>query len=52
MTNEILKMTYSTNEELWKLEHLLKFAGFQKTEECYWVQIYRNNDKLVVLERN
>lgn len=36
------RITYQTNEQLWSMEDAAKKAGYQKTDDCYWCQIFRN----------
>lgn len=36
------KIAYMTNEQLWKIENAAQEAGFLKTADCYWSQIFRN----------
>lgn len=35
-------ITYKTNEQLWSIENAATAAGYQKTNDCYWAQIFRN----------
>lgn len=35
-------ITYQTNEQLWKIENAAASAGYKKTNDCYWAQIFRN----------
>lgn len=46
-----MKISYKTNEELWEKERLLKKQGFEKTADCYWVQIYTDGNIEVSLVR-
>ena len=45
------RIKYSDNNRMWYLENELKAKGFQKTSDCYWVQIYTNGKDEVMLER-
>ena len=40
MTN----ITFQTNEQLWKIENAAASAGYRKTNDCYWAQIFRNEE--------
>lgn len=42
---------YSTNDQLWAMEYAAEKAGFKKTEECYWTQIFTNGDDIIVTVR-
>lgn len=33
-------ITYQTNEQLWSLENAAQAAGYRKTSDCYWAQIF------------
>ena len=35
-------ITYQTNEQLWNIENTAASAGYEKTNDCYWAQIFRN----------
>lgn len=35
-------ITYQTNEQLWRIESTAASAGYKKTNDCYWAQIFRN----------
>lgn len=35
-------INYQTNEQLWSIERAAKSAGYKKTDDCYWCQIFRN----------
>ena len=35
-------ITYQTNEQLWRIENTAASAGYKKTNDCYWAQIFRN----------
>ena len=37
-------ITYQTNEQLWKIENAAASAGYKKTDDCYWAQIFRNEE--------
>ena len=46
------EIMYNENAQLWKMEKLLTSAGYHKTENCYWAQIYENiNGDSVVAQR-
>lgn len=45
------RITYTTNEECWKLERDLKEKGYSKTSDCYWYQHFQKGDSLVILEK-
>lgn len=45
------KISYKTNEELWEKERLLKKQGFNRTSDCYWVQIYTDGNIEISLVR-
>ena len=46
------EIMYNENAQLWKMKKLLVSAGYHKTEDCYWVQIYENsNGDSVVAQR-
>ena len=43
-------ITYQDNMQLWRMESAAKKAGYKKTDDCYWCQIFRNaetGDKFV-----
>lgn len=42
---------YSTNDQLWTMESAAKKAGYEKTEECYWTQIFTNGENTIVTIR-
>ena len=44
-------ITYQTNEQLWRIESTAASAGYKKTNDCYWSQIFRNleADRLQIL---
>lgn len=42
---------YSTNDQLWSMESAAEKAGFKKTEDCYWVQIFTNGENYIVTTR-
>ena len=42
---------YVNNEEGWRLEMQLKNEGYVKTSDCFWCQIYKKGDDVVMLER-
>ena len=35
-------ITYQTNNQLWNIENTAASAGYEKTNDCYWAQIFRN----------
>lgn len=35
-------ITYQSNEQLWRLEDAAQAAGYKKTSDCYWCQIFAN----------
>ena len=37
-------ITYQTNEQLWRIENTAASAGYKKTNDCYWAQIFRNEE--------
>ena len=37
-------ITFQTNEQIWKIEHAAASAGYRKTNDCYWAQIFRNEE--------
>ena len=37
-------ITFQTNEQLWKIENAAASAGYKKTNDCYWAQIFRNEE--------
>ena len=37
-------ITFQTNEQLWKIENAAASAGYRKTNDCYWAQIFRNEE--------
>lgn len=46
------EIMYNENAQLWKMGELLTSAGYRKTEDCHWVQIYENsNGDSVVAQR-
>jgi hypothetical protein len=46
------EIMYNENTQLWKMEKLLTAAGYRKTDDCHWVQIYENrNGDTVVTQR-
>lgn len=47
------KITYQTNRQLWTLQNALESAGYSKTADCYWSQIYTSaNGDEIVLDRD
>jgi len=48
-------MTYKakTNEEAQKMAGILKEAGYSRTSNCYWVEIWeKENREAVTIERD
>lgn len=39
-----IEICYTNNDQLWSLEKIAADHGYTKTEECYWVQIFRNEN--------
>ena len=37
-------ITYQTNNQLWNIENTAASAGYKKTNDCYWGQIFRNSE--------
>ena len=37
-------ITYQTNNQLWNIENTAASAGYEKTNDCYWGQIFRNSE--------
>lgn len=37
-------ITFQTNEQLWKIENAAASAGYRKTNDGYWAQIFRNEE--------
>lgn len=35
---------YSENKQLWTIENIAKENGFEKVADCYWSQIFRNEN--------
>ena len=46
-----MRMTYETNEQLWKIENELKAKGYRKSSDCYWAQIFSNGKDEIITER-
>ena len=47
------KITYQTNRQLWTLQNSLESAGYSKTADCYWSQIYTSaNGDEIALDRD
>lgn len=42
---------YVTNDQLWAMEAAAAKAGYKKTEECYWTQIFDNGENTIVTIR-
>ena len=49
-----IKITYTENNELWAIARLAKENGYTKTDDCYWTQIYRNEngDEIVTVRED
>lgn len=39
-----IEISYNNNEQLWSMESIAAAHGYTKTEECYWVQIFTNEN--------
>ena len=39
-----INMNYTTNEQLWSIEDLAANHGYTKTNDCYWAQIFENEN--------
>lgn len=39
-----INMNYTTNEQLWRIEDLAANHGYTKTNDCYWAQIFENEN--------
>lgn len=39
-----INMNYATNEQLWSIEDLAANHGYTKTNDCYWAQIFENEN--------
>ena len=37
-------ITYQDNMQLWRMESAAEKAGYKKTDDCYWCQIFRNSE--------
>lgn len=37
-----IEITYTNNEQLWKMEDIAEAHGYRKTNDCYWAQIFEN----------
>lgn len=37
-------ITYQNNNQLWNIENTAAVAGYEKTSDCYWAQIFRNSE--------
>lgn len=48
------RITYKTNEDIWKIKRELKAKGYTQTTDAYWVQIFENanENKIIIAERN
>ena len=42
--NKRIDIIYNTNKQEWELERIAEKHGFTLTDNCYWVQIMRNQD--------
>lgn len=38
------RITYSNDNQIWKIESAVKAHGFRQTEECYWAQIFEDEN--------
>ncbi len=38
------RITYKSNEELWKIERAAKLLGFKEISNCYWAQIFKDTE--------
>lgn len=38
------EIIYNTNNQLWKLKKIAEENGYHKTNECYWSQIFENEN--------
>lgn len=44
------KITYTTNEEYWKLKKDLRAKGYKLTGDCYWTQVFeKDGDEIVAV---
>lgn len=39
-----VKISYTTNKQIWKIERTAAEHGYTKTSDCYWAQIFRAED--------
>lgn len=39
-----INMNYTTNKQLWSIEGFAANHGYTKTNDCYWVQIFENEN--------
>lgn len=39
-----INMNYTTNNQLWSIEDLAANHGYTKTNDCYWAQIFENEN--------
>lgn len=39
-----IEISYNSNEQLWSMESIAAAHGYTKTDECYWVQIFTNEN--------
>lgn len=39
-----IKISYTTNKQIWKIERTAAEHGYTKTSDCYWAQIFRAED--------
>lgn len=49
-----IEITFTENNELWAIERLAKENGYTKSDDCYWTQIYRNEngDEIVTVRED
>ena len=38
------RITYSNDKQIWKIESAVKAHGFRQTGECYWAQIFEDEN--------
>lgn len=41
---EKIKINYTSNKQLWKIERIAAEHGYTKTSDCYWAQIFSAED--------
>lgn len=39
-----INMNYTTNDQLWSIEDLAANHGYTKANDCYWAQIFENEN--------